>query len=206
MATDFFLRGTTSSVGGAGDRILSQRRGRVGTGGTGQTAVTTTTAGGTNIQVTTTAGGQALQWFSEPITEAVTISGTVTPNIRGSESAGTVNAGAGVLIQRCNNAGTVQSTIVADTVVGAEYGTSDAARTANLTPTSTAMAVGERIKVTLKVRNVGTMAAGTVTNTYNAAAAGGSGDTYVRFAEDIRTDEVIEVQQPEIYGSNGYRA
>ena len=205
MPTDFFLRGTTSSVGGAGDRILSQRRGRVGTGGTGQTAVTTTTAGGTNIQVTTTAGGQALQWFSEPITEAVTISGTVTPNIRGSENAGTVNAGAGVLIERCNNAGTVQSTIVPDTVVGAEYGITDAARTANLTPTSTAMAVGERIKVTLKVRNVGTMAAGTVTNTYNAAAAGVSGDTYVRFAENIRTDEVIDVQQPEIYGSNGYR-
>jgi hypothetical protein len=155
--------------------------------------------------VTISLGGQALQWFSEPITETVTISGTVTPNIRGNESANTVNAGAGVLIERCNNAGAVQSTIVADTVVGAEYGTSDAARTANLTPTSTAMAVGERIKVTLKVRNVGTMAAGTVFNSYNGPAAGASGDTYVRFAENIRTDEVIDVQQPEIYGSNGYR-
>jgi hypothetical protein len=200
MATDFFLRGTTSSVGGAGDRILSQRRGRAAS-----TAGTSATAGGTNIQVTISLGGQALQWFSEPITETVTISGTVTPNIRGNESANTVNAGAGVLIERCNNAGAVQSTIVADTVVGAEYGTSDAARTANLTPTSTAMAVGERIKVTLKVRNVGTMAAGTVFNSYNGPAAGASGDTYVRFAENIRTDEVIDVQQPEIYGSNGYR-
>lgn len=200
MPTDFFLRDSASGLGGAGQRGLSQKRGRANVN-----TVTTTTAGGTNITVTATAGGQALSWFSEPITAAVTISGTVTPNIFGAESANTVNAGAGILIERCNNAGVVQSTIVADTAFGTEYATGLSARTANLTPTSTAMAVGERIKVTVKVRNVGTMGAGTVTVSTNGPQVNGTGDTWVRFAEDIRTDEVLDVPHYEIIGANGYK-
>ena len=204
MPTTFYLRSTFSGIGGAGDRYLSQRSGR----SPASTAITTTVAGGTNITVTATAGGQALQWFTEPITAAITISGTVTVNIRGLESANTVNAGRGILIQRTDIFGVVQSTILADSTVPAtitEFTTTDAANgAATYTPTSTAMAVGERIKVTLKVRNVGTMAAGTVTISYNGSASGASGDTYVRFTEDIRTDESIEVPSFEIYGSNGY--
>lgn len=205
MPTDFFLRSTASGLGGAGQRALSQRRGRVSA-----TVVTSTTAGGTNIVVTATGGGQALTWFSEPITEAITISGTVTVNIRGLEAANTVNAGRGILIERTNNAGTVQSTIVADSTVPAvisEYTTTDAANgAATYTPTSTNMAVGERIKITLKVRNVGTMAANAsgVTNSHDGPAAGAAGDTWVRFNEDIRTDEVMEVGASEIYGGGIY--
>lgn len=205
MATDFFLRSVASGLGGAGQRGLSQRRGRASA-----TVVTSTTAGGTNIVVTATGGGQALTWFSEPITEAITISGTVTVNIRGLEAANTVNAGRGILIERTNNAGTVQSTIVADSTVPAvitEYTTTDAANgAATYTPTSTNMAVGERIKVTLKVRNVGTMAANAsgVTNSHDGPAAGAAGDTWVRFNEDIRTDEVLDVAPFEIVGSGYY--
>lgn len=205
MATDFFLRSVASGLGGAGQRGLSQRRGRASA-----TVVTSTTAGGTNIVVTATGGGQALTWFSEPITEAITISGTVTVNIRGLEAANTVNAGRGILIERTNNAGTVQSTIVADSTVPAvitEYTTTDAANgAATYTPTSTNMAAGERIKITLKVRNVGTMAANAsgVTNSHDGPAAGAAGDTWVRFNEDIRTDEVLDVAPFEIVGSGYY--
>lgn len=205
MATDFFLRSVASGLGGAGQRGLSQRRGRASA-----TVVTSTTAGGTNIVVTATGGGQALTWFSEPITEAITISGTVTVNIRGLEAANTVNAGRGILIERTNNAGTVQSTIVADATVPAvisEYTTTDAANgAATYTPTSTNMAVGERIKVTLKVRNVGTMAANAsgVTNSHDGPASAAAGDTWVRFNEDIRTDEVQDVPPFEIVGSGYY--
>lgn len=205
MPTDFFLRSGASGLGGAGQRRLSQRRGRASA-----TFVTSTTAGGTNITCTATGGGQALSWFSEPITEAITISGTVTVNIRGLEAANTVNAGRGILIERTNNAGTVQSTIVADSTVPAtitEYTTTDAANgAATYTPTSTNMAVGERIKVTLKVRNVGTMAANAsgVTNSHDGPASGAAGDTWVRFNEDIRTDEVMEVGANELYGAGIY--
>lgn len=203
MPSDFFLRSDASGLGGAGQRRLSQRRGRASA-----TFVTTTTAGGTNITCTATAGGQALSWFSEPITAAVTISSTVTVNIRGLESANAVNAGRGILIERCNNAGVVQSTIVADSTVPAtitEYTTADAANgAATYTATSTAMAVGERIKVTLKVRNVGTMGAGTVTNSHDGPATAAAGDTWVRFTQDIFTDEVMEVGANELYGGGIY--
>lgn len=203
MAVDFFLRSDASGLGGAGQRRLSQRRGRASA-----TVITTTTAGGTNITVTATAGGQALTWFSEPITEAVTISSTVTVNIRGLESANTVNAGRGILIERTNNAGTVQSTIVADSTVPAtitEFTTTDAANgAATYTATSTAMAVGERIKITLKIRNVGTMGAGTVTISHDGPASAAAGDTWVRFTQDIRTDEVLVVPAFEIGGRNAY--
>jgi len=202
MPTTFIARNTASTLGGTGQLLLSQRYGRTITN-----AVTSTVDGGTNIQLTQTAGGQALTWFTEPIAEAVTISGNLTVWLSGRQSASNVNAGAGVLIERCNNAGTVLSTILADTTIPptiTEWGTSNTQRTASYTPTSTSMAAGERIKVTFKVRNVGTMGAGTVTNTYGDGS-NTSNNSQVRFTEDIITDEVIDVQQPEIYGSNGYR-
>ena len=204
MPTDFFLRSVASGLGGAGQLGLSQGRGRGNS-----TATTTTTASGTNILVTTTAGGQALTWFSEPITEAITISSTVTVRIRGRESTAAVNAGRGILIERTNNAGAVLSAIVADTTVPAtitEFTTTDAANgTATYTPTSTAMAVGERIKVTLNIRNVGTMGAGTAAITYDGGALNASGDTFITFTENIRTDEVLDVPHFRVFGSNGYR-
>jgi len=202
MATSFYLRSLTSTLGGAGQLCMAQKRGRAST-----TAITTTTASGTNIPVTTSAGGQALTWFSEPVTAAVTISGTVTVNVRGLESATTVNAGAGILIERVNSAGVVQSTIVAVTGIPAtitEFGTTDAAKTGTYTPTSTAMAIGERIKVTLSIRNVGTMAAGTATISYEGAASAAAGDTYVTFTETIFTDEQMDVPAYEIRGMNAY--
>lgn len=203
MPTLFKFRDLASTLGGAGQLLLSTRNGRTTSGTT-----TTTVASGTDIQVTATSGGQALTWFTEPITEAVTISGTVTVRISGRESASTVNAGAGILIERCDNSGAVLSTIVANLTVPAtitEWATATGTRTGTYTPTSTSMAVGERIKATIKVRNVGTMGAGLVLVIYNDPSAS-SFFCDINFTENIRTDEVIDVQQPEIYGSNGYRA
>lgn len=200
MATDLFLRDLASTLAGAGQKAMSQRRGR-----TAVTTTTNTTASGTNITITATAGGQALSWFSEPLTNAVTISGTITLNIRCRESANTVNAGVALLIERANNAGTVQSTVSARAVIGAEAGTTESARTGTRTPTSTAFSAGDRIKVTLSVINVGTMAAGTFNTYHDGPTAGASGDSYVTFTENFVTDDIIDVQQPEIYGSNGYR-
>lgn len=199
MATTLFLRDLASTLGGAGQKAMLARRGR--------TAVTTTTntvASGTNITITATAGGQVLSWFSEPVTNAVTISGTITLNIRCRESANTVNAGVALLIERANNAGTVQSTVSARAVIGAEAGTTEAARTGTRTPTSTAFSAGDRIKVTLSVINVGTMAAGTFNTYHDGPAAAASGDSYVTFTEDFVTDEIMEVGASEIYGAGYY--
>lgn len=200
MATTLFLRDLASTLGGAGQKALSQRRGRVAI-----TTTTNTVASGTNITITATAGGQALTWFSEPLTAAVTITGSVTRNIRIRESANAVNAGIALAIERCNTAGVVQSTVIARAVMGIEAGTAESARTASSAPTSTAFAVGERIKVTLSVINVGTMGAGTFNTYHDGPAAAATGDSYVTFAEDFRTDDILDVPAYEIIGTNGYK-
>lgn len=184
MATQLFLRSTASDLGGAGQKALSLARGAAST-----TAVTSATAGGTNIIVTQTGGGQQLTWYSSKL-NAQSISGTVDVNIRGFESVATVNAGAGILIERVNSAGVVQSTILSDRTVPAaitEYTISpDAAKNSvALAITATTFAAGDRIKVTLKVRNVGTMAAGTVTNSYDGPTAAAAGDTYTTFSANL---------------------
>jgi predicted acyl esterase len=199
VPTTLFLRNIASSLGGAGQFSMGQRRGRVVS-----TAVTTSTASGTNIQITATAGGTALTFFSEPLTEGVTISGTVTPNLRGLESANGVNAGFALLVERANTAGVAQSTVIARQVIGAELATTEAARTASLTPTSTAFAAGERIRVTISLINVGTMGAGTVTMHYNGAASAASGDNFLTFTENFCTDDIQDVSPFEIVGRNAY--
>lgn len=201
MATTLYLRDLASTLAGAGQKAMSQRTGR-----SAVTTTTTTVASGTNITITATAGGQALSWFSEPLTTAVTISGTITLNIRCRESANTVNSGIALLIERTNNAGTVQSTVSARAVIGAEAGTTEAARTGTRTPTSTAFSAGDRIKVTLSVINVGTMGAGTFNTYHDGPAAGGSGDSYVTFTENFVTDDIQDVSTYEIIGTNGYKA
>lgn len=200
MPTTLFLRDLASSLGGAGQEALSQRRGRAAV-----TTTTATVASGTNIQITQGAGEQALTWFSEPLTNAVTIAGTITLNIRCRESANTVNAGVALLIERANNAGTVQSTVSARAVIGAEAGTTESARTGTRTPTSTAFSAGDRIRVTLSVINVGTMGNGTFNTYHDGPDAGASGDSYVTFTEDFKTDDQLDVPAFEIYGSNGYK-
>lgn len=182
MATQLFLRNTASSLGGAGQKALALTRGAAST-----TAVTTSTASGTNIVVTQTAGGQQLTWYSDPL-NAQSISGTIDVNIRGREAAIAANAGAGVLVERVNSAGVVQSTILSDRTVPAsitEYTTTDAAKTSTgLAITATTFAINDRVKVTLKVRNVGTMGSGSVTNTYDGPSAA-AGDTYVTFSANL---------------------
>ena len=183
MATTLYLRDLASDLGGAGQKALSVTPGAAST-----TAVTNTTASGTNIQVTKTAAGQVLTWFSQPL-GATTISGSVTVNIRGLESSTSANAKAGITIEHTDVLGNVLSTIVANTAVptsSSEYTTSDTAKNASFTPTSTSIAGTHRIKVTLFVKNQGTMGGGfTVTNSYDGPTAAAAGDTYVTFTENL---------------------
>lgn len=163
-------------------RLLDVTRGK-----SAVSKVTTTTVSGTNIQVTDTAGGTALAWYSEPL-QPVTISGTITVNLHGLVSASTVNAGFGILIERAKSDGSASSTIVADTTVPSTItalATTDSVKTGTYTPTQTAIKVGERIKITVKIRNVGTMTAGTATLSIGAATGGGAGDSFITFTENI---------------------
>lgn len=200
MATTLYLRQAASPLNVAGWKQLSQRR-----GGIAITTVTTTTSGGTNIHVTETAGGQTIDWISGPLTQGVTISGSITVNLRCRESATSVNAGVGVQMTRLDNAGVAISTFVGSQTVGAEAGTTESARSATITPTSTTFDAGDRIRIRLTARNVGTMNAGTFNTFHNGRDAGASGDSYATFTEDFCTDDELDVPAFEIYGSNGYK-
>lgn len=148
--------------------------------------VTNTTASGTSIQATDSAGGTVLTWLSPPL-DAVTIAGSIRVNVRGRESANAANAGRRIKIERTDGAGAVQSTIVALTNHGTEFTTTDAANSVwNITPTSTALSSGDRIKVTLYLGNVGTMG-GSQTVTYSVAGPTeeAAGDTWLRFIEAL---------------------
>ena len=183
MSTQLFLTSTPAAVGGSGGLKLS-----TGRGAASATAITTTTASGTNIPVTASAGGTALSWWFQ--VGAGTISGNVSANIRARESSTAVNAGLGILIERYASDGTtLLGTILSDRTVPAsitELTTSDSAKAlAAVAPTSTTMSDGDWIKVTIKIRNVGTMAAGTATLSYNGPTAGAAGDSYVTFTDNL---------------------
>lgn len=184
MATQLFLRNTASDLAGAGQKALATTRGAASVN-----LVTNITAA--DVQVTATAGGQILEWLS-PAYNAITVSGAVTVNIRGLESATAANAAAGIIIDRVNNDATaVLSTIVPLTSIPAasnEYTTADTAKNAAVTPTATSLVAGNRIRVRLFVRAAAGTVIGTgrtVTNTVEGAAAGAAGDTYVTFTENF---------------------
>lgn len=186
MPTTLYLRNEGPPIlGGAstGRRLLDDVRGLAVV-----SKVTTTTLSGTNIQVTDGAGGTALAWYSDPL-QPVTIAGTITVNLHGLESATTVNAGFGIVLERTKSDGNASSTIIAETTVPAvitELGATDTLITGTFTPTLTALKAGERIKLTVKIRNVGTMAAGTATLSIGAPTGGGAGDSFITFTETVR--------------------
>jgi hypothetical protein len=136
--------------------------------------------------------GTEIWFFSNPLNGGVTISGTITPNIRALESNGLANYGVGIEILRFPNGGSVpDATIVASVPVGLELGTSEAARTSNITPTSTAIATGDRIVIKIGWYAAGgTSASGRTATGFWNGASGATGDTFVTFAETL-TEQVI---------------
>lgn len=183
MTTTLYLTPSLSGLG-TGKLAALPWRGLAST-----TAITNTTASGTNIPVTATGGGTALSWWIQ--IDAVTISGTITANIRGLESSLSANAGAGILVDHYASDGTTLLGSLGETTVPGtitEYSTSDAAKVlAGVTPASTAFSAGDWLKITLKVRNVGTMGGPfTVTNSYGGPTAAAAGDTSVTFTEAIK--------------------
>lgn len=146
-------------------------------------AVTATVASVTGPTNGLETGAPVNEWISQPLAQAVTISGTITFNICARESNAMANGGVGVVVQRVNNVGAVVSTIV-DSVQGTELGTTNARRTWTATPTSTAMQKGDRFRIRVYFDDAGgTMASGyTFTLSYDGTSAA-LADSNVDFTE-----------------------
>jgi hypothetical protein len=210
MPLRLYFRDIASDLGGAGQRWLSTR-----TGAASVNAVTTTTASGTLIPVTATAGGQALTWFSGRLIAGFPwgIPNVATVNLRGLESAASVNAAFGITIEATDASGTVLSTALSNANIPTtltELATSDGVKSqTNITTAVADVPENGRIKITINIKNMTaqTMGAGTATFSYNSpATAAVAGNSFIIFNDDtVRFEEPTDVRAYEIYGSNGYR-
>jgi hypothetical protein len=186
VPTTFFLRNEAPPLlGGApANKLLDEQRGK-----SVFSKVTDTTAGATFKQVTDNSGGVVISWYTEML-DAVTVSGPVSLNLRAFESALTVNATLDINVQWVTVIGNLQGTILSARqfpTTTTELTTTDAAYTDTFTPTSVNIRRGDRIRLIVGFRNVGTMAAGTATLSYGATTSGGAGDSFITFTEKIKT-------------------
>ena len=151
--------------------------------GSGVLSVNSSTVAGPTAGIVFNDSGLPL-FVSDPIDADVTISGTVTFNLRMSETNMAANAGAQCIVYWLKADGTLA--LIINSEQGTELSTSEAARNWTATPTSSAMKKGDRLVVILAANDVGTMASGYFVDCwYNGTAAGASGDAYVTFTENF---------------------
>jgi|KBSMisStaDraftv2_1062788.scaffolds.fasta_scaffold06274_2 hypothetical protein len=166
------------------------------------TSVTNTTASGTSIQWTKTAGGTQLKWISPPLAAPVTISGTVTMNVWAFEDNALANATVAFTVKRL--AGGVEgSSLLTDSTLGSELGTSVAVKNWTASPASTTFSTGDRIVLIGDIVNVGTMAAAhSVTVDYGGKTGAADGDSWVQFTENLSFTAEPEFIQQAACGAN----
>lgn len=151
--------------------------------GTNTVVSTATTVAGLTNGVEVGNGASFLHWISAPLDRDVTISGTVTLNLWAAENNMSANAAINAVIERVDSQGAIASTI-ANTARVTELGTSIAVANFTVTPTSTNMLKGDRIRVRVYADDAGTMAASfTVSFDFNGPSGGADGDSFVSFTE-----------------------
>jgi len=128
-------------------------------------------------------------FLSAPLSSAVTISGTITPNLWVKESNAAANGALRFEVFWWSPTGGLQSIGVSTDGGMTECGTSYAVRTTpTLTPTSTSFAVGDRVGAAFYIDdgNGVTMASGyNVYLDWGGATAGLDGDSYLTFTEAL---------------------
>lgn len=196
MATQFFMRdaaatisrGTNSNNGAASAvwwraKLLSTT---AGTGGVYDSVATV--ASSTNVLEIKDGDGVTLEWISPPLAAGVTISGTVDCELFIHESNMSANAGAVfqfyklaatdlTLTQICSIADSGE--MLNDTPV------SNNSESFSGTPTSTALAKGDRLLVRIGCRNVGTMAGGYQVNFQYDGGSASDYYSWVRVNENL---------------------
>lgn len=173
---DAKLNGSSS---GWTNRSLSTSR-----GSNAASATVTTVAGPTNgIEIN---GTLPFVFYTPPLDADVTISGSVTWNLRAAESSMSANAAINAVLEVIDGTtGTI--TAIDTTARTTELGTSEAANNFSETPgAGVACKRGDRLRVRVFADDAGTMASGfTVTFWYAGPTGGGSGDSFITLTEDL---------------------
>jgi hypothetical protein len=160
-----------------------------GSGVVASDAVATVTGATAGVTVTKT---NAVEWISPPVAADVTISGTITLNLWSSESNMSANVAinARIFVIRANATATRNSNTldtIATTARVTEVAVSTrAADNFTVTPTSTTVNRGDRLRVIVFGDDVGTMATGyTFDASWNGTSAAADGDSYVTLSETL---------------------
>ena len=131
-------------------------------------------------------GSTPSEWISHPLDQAVTISGTITVNLWAVESSMNANVAINVVIERLDETGAIISTI-AQSARTTELGNTDppaSAQNFTVTPTSTNMEKGDRIRLRIYGDDAGTMGSGFTFKCYiHGTTAAANGDSYIEFTE-----------------------
>jgi len=183
--TKLYLHDAASDVSGYKEATVSL-------GPANTTAVTNTVASGTDIQVTKTGGGATVAWITAPFQTAVTISGTVTCNVYGGESATSANAAFRCRLYKYSG-GSEGATFMTANMTTELNTSTTTVRNWTGTPTSTSFAAGDRLVIKMFLENcatsgcpTGTMAGSqTVTLGYNGTTAGSNAASYVQTTENL---------------------
>lgn len=185
MATQLFLQptspGTELRLQMSAEAMLLTTRG-AGVEASSSTATLTGPVAAGALPVAT--GGTAHKWYSYEVSTDFVISGTITCNFWGSETNMSANAVIGCTIERIGQFGETISTIAQGAHTVELAVTTRAANNFNLTPTSTNMVIGDRIRVSLYYDDSSTMASGfNVNASWGGTSAAADGDSYVSFTE-----------------------
>lgn len=195
MATQLFLRSGAAAIQ-RGTNTNNLRATAVGwwayllssTRGTPASSIagTPTVAGPTAGVEVTPGGSPPAEFISAPLDADITISGTVTLNLRCSESNMNANAAINCYCDRLDSTGAVISRVFTTARVTEMAVTTETAVNFTVTPTSTNFLKGDRIRIVVFADDAGTMGTGfTFTLWYNGPTAAASGDTYVTFTENF---------------------
>jgi hypothetical protein len=150
-------------------------------------ALTSTTAAGSNIQMTQTAGGTLVAWISPPLFSPITISGTITLNLWAKMNLLSANTTVAVSIIKYTG-GAEGATVLNASSFGTAVGTTITHCNWTGSPTSTSFGAGDRIVIKCLITHATSLvmvAGDTCTMDYAGLTSAADGDAFVTFTEAI---------------------
>lgn len=199
MATQVFFRNASSatpdifSLGGTDNNLAGSAVGwreqalSLSRGASANSENRTTVAGPTNGIEIDDAGGISIHFISPPLDQDVTIAGTITLNLRCSETNMSANCAINAIIERIDSTGARASTIAQTARTTEMAVTTETAENFTVSPTSTNMLKGDRLRIRVYADDsTANMGSGfSVTFWFNGPTAAASGDSYVTFTENF---------------------
>lgn len=184
-----------TSQGGAINRLAFTMQAARGSVAAGLTA--STLENGTGRMV-----GLAYDFLTQPLSADFTLSGTISCNIWGMESNMNNNAAPGVNVQVLRSDGTVVD--IGTSAYATELGTASSLHSFTITPTSTALNKGDRLRVRVFFREATatSMAGGTASLRYASPTASVDGDTWVEFTENLTFQTLTTPAGTKLYPRN----